>query len=291
MVFVGAGQFLHMVAAYRTLWIYGRLGGGKTTLAVWISAWLVAMGYADYTISNGAMTFATKPLVPLKDTVILLDEAWLYIEDWSSVKSYASFLRKNNLFLIMPSVFEVHHRLRKLTVHRFFNAMVAGVPLWVYRWDLASGSIKERGYFGVWAPLRATSHFDSEEYQSIDDDGGISDAINRTFATKARVVSKPPKEIQATAANSVPATRIGITAESGSVESAEGGIPQTPGPTASACTPTASTAPAGQPASGKKGDAAGSEAGKSFEAASEAMADNVDRLAQVFEKISKIGRR
>lgn len=175
-MFLGAGTFLALLAAYRVCWLSGRFGGGKTSLGVWIAAWLVANKYAGQIVSNMALRGATSPCpVPLVDAALLIDETWLYIDNWKDVKSYAAFLRKLNLYLIMPSVWPPHPRLRLLEVHRVFNARVIGLPVWVYRWSLSMQSIGEKGYFMLWFPERVFKFYDSLSIPK--DDGGIVAAL------------------------------------------------------------------------------------------------------------------
>lgn len=179
-MFLWADSFLRLLAAYRVVWLSGRFGGGKTALAVWLSAWLVANKYAAHIVSNLPVEGRTDPCpVPLKDSAILLDEAWMYVDTWNDVKSYAAFLRKMNLFLLMPSVWPPHPRLRILEVHRVFNGRVIGLPFWVYRWSLSMASIGEKGYFLLAWPERCFGFYDTEYIPK--DDGGIVDAMSRTI--------------------------------------------------------------------------------------------------------------
>jgi hypothetical protein len=178
--FLFADAFLRMVANYRVVWLSGRFGGGKTSLAVWIAAWLVRNHYAERLVSNIPITGRVDPPpVPINNTVILLDESWMYVDSWNDVKAYAAFLRKANLYLLLPSVWAPHSRLRILECHRVFNGVVIGLPFWVYRWSLGMASISEKGYFMLWRPERVFGLYDTEYIPR--DDGGIVAAISASI--------------------------------------------------------------------------------------------------------------
>lgn len=174
--FLMADAFLRMVANYRVVWLSGRFGGGKTSLAVWLAAWLVKNGYARRLVSNIPIVGRTDPPpVPINDSAVLLDESWMYVDSWEDVKAYAAFLRKANLYLLLPSVWAPHSRLRILECHRVFNGAVLGLPFWVYRWSLGMASISEKGYFMLWRPEKCFGLYDTEYIPK--DDGGIMAAI------------------------------------------------------------------------------------------------------------------
>ena len=178
--FLMADAFLRMVANYRVVWLSGRFGGGKTSLAVWLAAWLVKNSYARQLVSNIPIIGRSHPPpVPVNNSVILLDESWMYVDSWTDVKAYAAFLRKANLYLLLPSVWPPHHRLRMLECHRVFNGFVLGLPFWVYRWSLSMASIAEKGYFMLWNPQRCFNLYDTEYIPR--DDGGIMFAISSSI--------------------------------------------------------------------------------------------------------------
>lgn len=176
--FIGAGEFLGMLSAFRICWISGRFGGGKTSLAFMLAAWLLANKKVDRVVSNFDMTISTKAVTPLYNAAIVLDESWIYLDDRSSVTEYAAFVRKFNHYLLLPSVWPPHNRFTFLSVQRVFNAYIVGIPAWVYRWQLGMRSVKEKGYFGILNPSAVFGHYDTE-FVPVDD-GGISDAIRAT---------------------------------------------------------------------------------------------------------------
>jgi hypothetical protein len=176
--FINAGEFLGMLSAFRILWISGRFGGGKTSLAAMLAAWLLANGKVESVVSNLKLSFSTLPVTPLYNAAVVLDESWIYLDDRSSVTTYAAFVRKFNHYLLLPSVWPPHNRFTFLSVQRVFNGYAVGLPMWFYRWQLGMRSVKEKGYFAVANPAAIFGHYDTE-FVPVDD-GGISDAIKTT---------------------------------------------------------------------------------------------------------------
>ena len=110
MGFVNFDEFYSMVRAFRILWIKGRFGGGKTSLAAILSARLLADRMVDTVVSNLELTFGSAATVPLKRACILLDESWIYLDTRQSVVDYAAFVRKLDHYLLLPSVYPPHTR-------------------------------------------------------------------------------------------------------------------------------------------------------------------------------------
>ncbi len=175
--FVWADEYLHLVTAFRACWYCGRYGGGKTYLAFLTASWLLANGYVETVVSNVPSCISSPVPSALDSAAIVLDESWQYISTRRDVLDYAAFLRKFDLYLLLPSVFPVHRRLSFLKVQRVINGYNFGVPLWIYRWDLSMSSIHERGYFGVLYPHRAYGMYDTLFVPGHD--AGISDALRR----------------------------------------------------------------------------------------------------------------
>jgi hypothetical protein len=187
-IFLFGDLFWSMFLAYRVCWLMGRYGAGKTSLAVIMAAKLLAESRVDYVVSNIPLSFSTPvegkfiPTPPdgekIKNAGILLDEAWIYIENRQSVVDYAAFVRKQNHFLLLPSVFPVHARLSYFYVQRVFNAYTLGIPAWVYQWNINNKGIKERGHFAVYNPISVFGHYPTDFVPA--DDAGIADALLAT---------------------------------------------------------------------------------------------------------------
>jgi len=155
-----------LVSAFRTVWIRGRYGGGKTSFAVWLTLELLKRRYARHVVSNIELTHDKLELVRVTnekkflrelvevyesaasvedvssitsefvDCVILLDESWrLLAEDMPSQtrKTLTAFLRKLNQYLVLPSVMSVHKSLTTFSVERVWDGRAAlGISLWWY---------------------------------------------------------------------------------------------------------------------------------------------------------------
>ena len=192
--FVGGQLFWDMFLAYRVAWIMGRYGAGKTSLAVLMLGRLIAEKRVTHAVSNIPVDFATslQPDTPLfsnfQDAGLLLDEAWIYLDDRQSVLDYAAFIRKFNHFLLLPSVFPIHPRLSYFFVQRVFNAYTVGFPFWVYKWNINNKGIKENGYFAIQYPTAVFGHYPSDFVPA--DDGNISDAVTRTAQLRGFVGNK-----------------------------------------------------------------------------------------------------
>lgn len=167
---------------YRMVWLSGRYGGGKTSLAVFIAQWLCRKSYARYIASNidlavGRLVATVSPSElrrvscegPVyRDTVILMDEAWTVLGKGAGRKQvvdWLAYMRKGNNFLIMPSVLPLVSEVGVLRVERVFNGLVLGLPVWLYRWRL--GDDKRGGDKGWFPFLHPTSVFGLYDTASI----------------------------------------------------------------------------------------------------------------------------
>jgi hypothetical protein len=164
-----------MLTNFRVLWLTGRYGAGKTSLAFLCGAKLLAEGYAENVVSNIPCSFASSVDSLSRPAAIVLDESWIYVEGRSDVYAYAGFVRKFNHYLLLPSVFPIHARLSYFSVQRVFNAYTLGIPVWWYRWNLRSKDVKENGYFGILNPKSIFGHYPTDFVAG--DDGGISDEL------------------------------------------------------------------------------------------------------------------
>lgn len=180
--FIMADEFLKNVANNRVVWLWGRFGSGKTLLSLYIAQWLVENEYAAYVSSNIPVKGAVQPHempVPYKDSAIILDEAFLYMDNWLVAKRYLAFSRKLNHYIIMPSVWAPSPRLRTFAAMRVLNLYNMGLPLWIFHWWVDMGRFSDKGYFGLAMPHRAFGLYDTRYIPA--DDGGIQAAMKETM--------------------------------------------------------------------------------------------------------------
>lgn len=188
--FLGGDLFWSMLLAYKTVWFMGRYGAGKTSLAVLCAARLLAEKRVEKIVSNIPMSFSTLIQPPRYDengevvfesvemllhAGILLDEAWMYVDDKQATMDYAGFVRKFDHYLLLPSVFPVNIRLSYFYVQRVFNGYTLGLPLWFYKWNINNRGIKEKGYFAIRNPHAVFGHYPTDFVPG--DDGFISDTL------------------------------------------------------------------------------------------------------------------
>lgn len=154
-----SSDHLDVVLTTRVAVYSGRYGSGKTALAVHDALRLVRMNAARYIYTNLDLSnFEIEReerefnAVDLCDAVILLDEAWLYLAlDVSAkeLKRFLAFLRKQNLYLLLPSVLPLQRYVERaaVRVRRFYSFSWLGLPAWLYRWELGRGRDVIRGYW------------------------------------------------------------------------------------------------------------------------------------------------
>lgn len=214
--YIGATTFFRSFIGVRTLWLAGRFGGGKTLLAFGSAIWLYENGYADCIVSNipsnlsvpigdvwirkySREEFEQRGDNRQYDTVVadqcpdgyrpglanaavVFDEAWILLDarEWKRQvgRTIGAYLRKYNLYLILPSVFPVDVRFRQFYCQRVLNLAVFGFPMWIYKWRLECGLIDDGGTFGLWRPSALYGTYDHLATPS--DDAGITDAMAQT---------------------------------------------------------------------------------------------------------------
>ena len=140
------GLDMRMLANFRSMWLFGRYGGGKTLTAFALASRLVVEGYADRIVSNiPAKICSNMPtieemedLTQKLNLVLVLDEGGLFAESWRDAKGYMAALRKWNVTVLLPSVMPVNTRLRLLTNTRLFDGYTFGLPVWFYRLKISA---------------------------------------------------------------------------------------------------------------------------------------------------------
>jgi len=165
---------LRYLTLFRTCWISGRYGGGKTALAIWLSLELVKRGYADKIVTNTELTFMqpsdtirADQCHEVQDCAVILDEAWLLLPQGASNKQsqeWLAYLRKNNQHILLPSVLPLARQVSNFIVERWFNGLAVGLPLWGYSYQLKAAGIgkqkAEMASFYWYRPSRVFKLYD-----------------------------------------------------------------------------------------------------------------------------------
>lgn len=183
-MFLAGDEFLRTLVGLRVLWLAGRFGGGKTLLSFALSSWLYKNGYINTVYSN-----IPSPICePVTDdtrfykSALVLDEAWVLLDAREYAKNVSrtigAFLRKYQLYLLLPSVFPVDKRFRALWCQRVFNGMTVGVPLWVYAWRCDMGVMSDKGWFALVRPQQFFGSYDTMATPTTD--GGMLKAMANT---------------------------------------------------------------------------------------------------------------
>jgi len=155
---VGAGTFLGLTLLYRSVYIAGRYGSGKTALAVAIARALARRGYrfvSNIPARGAAMYWPTDEI---DHSVVLLDEAADFLDAYDvrqarRLMSAFKYLRHWDIVVLLPCVDLVQKRMRRLVVRRIFDAsfLVFGLfPVWIYRFDIPE--VRKAGGYFVFIP-------------------------------------------------------------------------------------------------------------------------------------------
>jgi len=158
---------LDNLTMFRSLWIMGRFGGGKTSLAVYITLLLADSGRISNIVTNLTLNLGIEPkpvsqadVMDITDAVLLIDEAWEWVGtgQWKEAKSWFAFLRKRNQFLLLPSVLPLTSITRVFRIERVRSYSQLGIPLWRYRWTIDNGELSTtaaKSYaWSWWRPQR-----------------------------------------------------------------------------------------------------------------------------------------
>ena len=164
----------HMLNQYRVAWMGGGYGTGKTLLCFQLAYELVLSGRYRYILSNCNSVWTDSPEnVKVRDdifvdAVVILDEAALFLAMRSDAKKFLIGLRKLNITILCPSVLDLPTVLKTLQINRTLNLTRVGFPYWRYEYRLVSGSVKEKGNFGIFKPQQIYGIYDTLDYP-VDD--------------------------------------------------------------------------------------------------------------------------
>lgn len=154
---IGAGTFISVVNNYRLLWVSGRFGGGKTSLAFKLAETWLEQGYR--LLTNGRCVWADKAEeIDFVDefghlkTIVVLDEGGLEFKASKQVEMIAAYAAKMDIIFILPSFWAPVRTAQVVTCQPVFGFQMIGLPLIVYKWKVKLGGFEDGGMFFWWRP-------------------------------------------------------------------------------------------------------------------------------------------
>lgn len=158
------GIFLHTLRNYRIAWIGGRYGGGKSAVSVRLGIEFLERGWVEHIIGNfPCVAFDSwRDMGELRDAFIILDEAgaWMKEKDFEDT---VAFLRKRNLYLVLPSVMPPPIKARALNIQRTINFEIIGIPVWRYQMSLSYMNVFEQAALYWWKPREIFGLYDTAD--------------------------------------------------------------------------------------------------------------------------------
>lgn len=134
----------------RLCYIGGRLGAGKTLLALKIAERFLRRGYKLLTNINSVWNDEWPEKIDEEGkvkAVAIVDEGGLYIRSMASVAALSSFSRKLDMYVIICGKREPHGELTELYLAPWFDGRRnLGIPVYIWRWDVEAGRKNYHGY-------------------------------------------------------------------------------------------------------------------------------------------------
>jgi len=143
-------------------------------LAFYLAAHAQAYGWVDKIVANvpSPLAVTAEDVEDIRNSAVVLDEAWQFLSSRSEAISYGAALRKLGVILLMPSVFPPAQILASFSAQRFVNGYIFGLPLWGYNYYLNYKSFRDKGTFWLINPHLMSGWYDTEAYPA--EDYGIS---------------------------------------------------------------------------------------------------------------------
>lgn len=153
---INAQVALLNIQSYRLVWIAGRTGGHKTSVAYKLAQPFLERGYR--LITNNRCAWADDmEKVDLLDNgmlkaVVVLDEGGRYFKANQQIEMLASYPAKMDLIYLFPSFWPPTKAARLMTIQPIFNLLSAGIPVVVYKWRVRIEGFEDKGTFLWWQP-------------------------------------------------------------------------------------------------------------------------------------------
>lgn len=156
MPLINAQPFVSILQYYRLLWILGRFGGHKTSLAYKIAEPYLSNGYRLISNNRSVWLDDMSKLSLDEDgklkAVVILDEGGLEFKVNRQVEQISAYARKMDAIYIIPSYFPPARQAQVITCQPLFSLLATGIPLIIYKWRVRLGGFQDGGYFGWFYP-------------------------------------------------------------------------------------------------------------------------------------------
>ena len=158
-------EFMELVGMFRMVAIQGRLGFGKTGMAVLLAEKLLMEGLVDGVVTNFPSVLPVsigEDDGTLMNKAIIFDEGWQELDarNWAGndTDSYGGFARKFGVYWFFPSVYPVDKRLRAIQVKPLYRNPFTEDTTWQYEVntgdkDAPKGkiAIKNKRFWGMYS--------------------------------------------------------------------------------------------------------------------------------------------
>lgn len=147
MPLIGADEFLWIVRAYRVVWIKGRVGGFKTSIAMRIGAELLKGGKYRLVTNTACVWADDYHELHLGDDkmlheLVILDEGGSDFQSRRDVENVVKYPRKMDVLLLIPSFWPPHRSARLVTLRVVRSWRAFGIPILVYEWEVREADAK-----------------------------------------------------------------------------------------------------------------------------------------------------
>jgi len=180
------GGFMSEFLDNRSVVITGRLGSGKTLLAVELAEQMLKRGYR--LITNIETVWNDNP-AEIKDherVIGIMDEGGMYVRTAKTVQTLAAFLRKTKSLIVFSGKKQPHEDMCDLKIYLWFDAFRnLLIPIKVWRWDMRIQSTKR--YHGF---LFQTGWQKYYGIYSTEDPGDYPETVVKFFEERAKKLFK-----------------------------------------------------------------------------------------------------
>lgn len=156
MPLLNAERVYALAEAYRLVWIGGRFGGGKTSLAFKLAEHWLRKGYKlaanVKSVWNDPPSSITPDDFGKLRLVTIIDEGGTFMKSTAQVEAIAAYAAKMDVIYILPSFYPPPRRWQVLNIYVWFTLKHVGIPITFYKYLVKAGAFKDTGTFAWWRP-------------------------------------------------------------------------------------------------------------------------------------------